>query len=101
MTRFLSGIYHCIAEFSLCIDINRFNIRHPGKDITGHKVKQVFIFSIYGGQDFIRSNLATLNLVRRFDIVRPHLPALVHIIVHFLEKAFSIFEYRVRKLEIS
>jgi len=95
-----SGIDVRVQDLAFGINVNRLYLWHSGKNISRHQVQKIFIFRIDRGENFICSNLAALNLVWGFNVFRSHLPTLIHVVIHLLEKAFTIFENGVRKLEV-
>ena len=59
---------------------------------TGHEHAQLFVLLLQGGKQLVRHDLATLDPSRGPDPFPAHLPALVHVLVHLVEKTTCLIQ---------
>jgi hypothetical protein len=81
------------------IDINGFQTRHVFQDIGGHQSRHFTVFIFNGGQHPVGRNLATLPCIRSVDPLSAHLPAFIHIGIHFLKEFFRLDHHFIRNVE--
>lgn len=95
-----SGFETGLLRLAVVVDDRPSHPRHAGENVAAHHQRQTLVVGFQGRQQFGRGELTALKGVGFSDPALPHLPATVHVPVHFIEGLHHLLQIALGDLQV-